>query len=167
MRRAEAERMGIDSLDDLAPASPRLSFATDVEFLERPEWAAVRRTYPIRFKSATPYNPSFMYRAIESGKADVISAFSSDGRIAAQDLKVLADPRQAIPGYDAILMLAPGRAEDAALVAAVRPLIGAIPVQAMREANWMVDRDADKRSPDAAAAWLDEQLTRTGSPAAP
>ncbi|WP_448659065.1 ABC transporter permease/substrate-binding protein [Sphingomonas sp. CJ99] len=167
MRRAEAERLGIDSLDDLVPASPGLSFATDVEFLERPEWAAIQRAYPIRFKSATPYNPSFMYRAIGSGQADVISAFSSDGRIAAQDLKVLADPRQAIPGYDAILMLAPGRAEDAALVAAVRPLIGAIPVEAMREANWMVDRDADKRSPDQAAAWLDEQLTRTGSPAAP
>ena len=35
----------------------------------------------------------------------MISAFSSDGRIAAQKLTVLTDPRRAIPGYDAILLV--------------------------------------------------------------
>ena len=33
-----------------------------------------------------------MYRALEDGEADVISAFSSDGRIAADHLVVLTDP---------------------------------------------------------------------------
>lgn len=158
MRGDDAKRRGIKSLEDLVPVSPQLDFATDTEFLERPEWAAVQRAYPLRFKSARAYNPSFMYRAIDSGRADVISAFSSDGRIAAQHLTVLADPKHAIPGYDAILLVAPARADDARFTAALKPLVGRIPVEAMREANLMVDRDADKKSPDEAARWLEKRV---------
>ncbi|GAA0736986.1 ABC transporter permease/substrate-binding protein [Sphingomonas japonica] len=154
MRRTDAERRGIATLDDLARSSPSLSFGTDLEFLERPEWAAIKRAYPLRFAAAQAFNPTFMYRAIAGGRADVISAFSSDGRIAAQDLKVLTDPKGAIPGYDAILMVAPDRADDARFVAALQPLVGAIDVEAMRAANLQVDRDVDKTSPDAAARWL-------------
>lgn len=158
MRGDDAKRRGIASLDDLVPAAPRLNFGADLEFLERPEWAAVKRTYPLRFKSARAYNPTFMYRALDSGQADLISAFSSDGRIAAQKLTVLSDPRHAIPGYDAILMVAPARASDARLIAALQPLVGHIPVEAMREANYMVDRDDNKASPEAAARWLEQRM---------
>ncbi len=154
MRGDDARRRGIATLTDLAEQAPQLKLATDVEFLERPEWRAVRDAYGLRFKSARPYQPTFMYRALASGTADVIPAFSSDGRIAADRLVVLDDPKGAIPGYDAILMIAPDRAGDARFQAALRPLIGKIPVAAMREANLMVDRDADKKSPDEAARWL-------------
>ena len=160
MRESEAKRLGIATLDDLATRSPQLKLGSDLEFLDRPEWAAVRRAYPMRFASATPYSPTFMYRALASGRADVISAFSSDGRIAADRLRVLADPKLAIPGYDAILLVAPGRANDARFTAAIRPLIGAIGVEAMREANYMVDRDSDKATPEAAATWLRQRTGR-------
>jgi len=160
MRGADAKRRGIRSIADLAPVAPTLNFATDVEFLERSEWAAVKRAYGLSFKSAHPYQPTFMYRALSSGTADVIPAFSSDGRIAADHLTVLSDPRGAIPGYDAILLLAPRRADDIRFQAALRPLIGAIPVEKMREANYLVDRDTDKKSPDEAARWLERGLAR-------
>jgi osmoprotectant transport system permease protein len=160
MRGDDAKRRGIRSIADLAPIAPTLNLATDVEFLERPEWAAVKRAYGLSFKSAHPYQPTFMYRALASGEADVIPAFSSDGRIAADRLAVLTDPKGAIPGYDAILLLAPGRAGDTRFQAALRPLIGAIPVEKMREANYLVDRDTDKASPDDAARWLERGLAR-------
>jgi len=160
MRGDDAKRRGIASLSDLAAQADELDFATDVEFLERPEWAAVRGAYGLNFKSAHPYQPTFMYRALASGEADVISAFSSDGRIAADKLAVLTDPKGAIPGYDAILLLAPRRAGDLRFQAALRPLIGTIPVEKMREANYLVDRDRDKQSPDAAARWLGRGLGR-------
>ena len=48
-----------------------------------------------------------MYRALADGEADVISAFSSDGRIAADDLVVLDDPKHAIPPYDAVVLISP------------------------------------------------------------
>jgi osmoprotectant transport system permease protein len=158
MRGADARARGIATLADLAPASPGLALGSDLEFLSRPEWAAVTRAYPLHFRSATPYSPTFMYRALASGSVDVISAFSSDGRIAADRLTVLADPAHAIPGYDAMLLVAPARARDARFLAALRPLVGRIPVEAMREANYRVDRDTDKQSPDAAARWLARRI---------
>lgn len=160
MRGDDAKRRGIASLDDLVAQAPALKLGSDLEFLERPEWAAVKRAYPLKFKAAQAYSPTFMYRAIDSGQADVISAFSSDGRIAAQHLAVLSDPKGAIPGYDAILMVTRAHADDAAFVGAIKPLVGAIPVDLMREANYMVDRDKDKVSPEAAARWLEGKLGR-------
>jgi osmoprotectant transport system permease protein len=155
MRRASAEALGLHSLDDLARAAPRLRLGADLEFLTRPEWRAVQGAYGLRFADQRSYSPTFMYRALTEGSADVITAFSSDGRIAALDLVTLGDPRRALPSYDALLLVAPTRAGDARLRAALQPLISAIPVARMRQANLMVDRDADKRTPDEAARWLD------------
>ena len=95
-----------------------------------------------------------MYRALSSGEADVISAFSSDGRIAAQNLVVLEDPRGAVPSYDAVILISPRRARDRRLIEALTPLIGAIPVERMRQANYAVDRDQGKVSPAEAARML-------------
>jgi len=160
MRGPDARRRGIRSIDDLASIAPQLNLATDIEFLERPEWKAVQRAYGLAFKSAHPYQPTFMYRALGDGTADVIPAFSSDGRIAAEHLAVLQDPKGAIPGYDAILLVAPRRAHDAKFTAALAPLIGAIPVEAMREANYMVDRDEAKATPEEAARWLEAKIRK-------
>ncbi len=154
MERARATSLGIASLDDLARVAPELRLASDLEFLDRPEWQTVDRAYRLRFRDKRAYTPTFMYRALASGSADVISAFSSDGRIAAMELVTLRDPRGALPHYDAVLLLSPHAAQDAALVAALRPLIGSISIARMRHANWMVDRDQDKRTPLVAAAYL-------------
>jgi osmoprotectant transport system permease protein len=159
MRSDRAQALGIRTLDDLAARSATLTLGSDLEFLDRPEWTAVDRAYRFRFAGVRRYAPTFMYQALASGEVDVISAFSSDGRIAADRLAVLSDPRHAVPGYDAILLVAPAHAHDARLLAALRPLVGRVPVAAMRAANWQVDRDAGKRTPDQAARWL---ATRIG-----
>jgi len=158
MRRSEAQALHITSLDDLAAHAGQLTFGADLEFLSRPEWRAVRDAYHLSFKKQDQYQPTFMYRALSSGQADVISAFSSDGRIAADDLVVLGDPRHALPPYDAVVLVAPKDASDARLLGVLRPLIGKIPVEAMRAANLTVDRDADKASPAQAAKALEAKL---------
>jgi len=99
-----------------------------------------------------------MYRGLASGDVDVISAFSSDGRIAANDLVVLTDPRGALPPYDAVILISPKRAADARLLKALKPLVGAVSVEAMRTANYSVDRDEGKLSPAAAAVELARTL---------
>jgi osmoprotectant transport system permease protein len=53
-----------------------------------------------------------------------------------------------------VLLLSPKRAHDRAFIAALRPLIGAIPIDRMQKANLMVDRDTDKSTPAEAARWL-------------
>lgn len=159
MREDRARELGVTSLSDLTAAAPRLTVGGDPEFFERPEWIAVRDAYGLRFARNRNFAPTFMYNALQSGEADVISAYTSDGRIAADKLVVLADPEGALPSYDAMLMLSPRIAGDTGVIAALEPLIGAISVEAMREANLAVDReDAKKLTPKAAAAELAKKV---------
>lgn len=160
MRRGRATELGVRTLDDLARVAPQLTLASDIEFLGRPEWRAVEAAYGLRFGKSRSFAPTFMYRAIADGSADVLSAFSSDGRLAALDLVTLADPKGAFPNYDAVLLLSARAAENAGVTAALSPLIGAIPLPQMQKANLMVDRDTDKRTPEAAARWLDPAADR-------
>jgi osmoprotectant transport system permease protein len=154
MDRKLAGALGVETLADLTAQAPALTLGGDLEFLSRPEWASIERAYGLHFRQEKSFNPTFMYRALKSGEADVISAFSSDGRIAADDLVVLADPKGAVPSYDAVVLISPKRAKDRRLIAALQPLIGAIPVEEMRKANYAVDRDRDKQSPAQAAEAL-------------
>jgi osmoprotectant transport system permease protein len=161
MRRQRAAELGIDSLADLAGVGPRgarLSLGSDYEFLKRAEWAGLAEAYGFAPGRTATYDPSFMYTAVARGEVDLISAFSSDGRIAELDLVVLADPKRALPPYDAVVLLSPRVAGAAAVVRALEPLLGAIPVDRMRYANQMVDRDQDKRSAEEAADWLSARV---------
>ena len=154
MNADRAKALGIVSLADLAREAPKLTLGTDIEFLSRPEWKAVDAAYGFKFKARRSFQPTFMYRALSGGEADVISAFSSDGRIAADKLVVLTDPKGALPPYDAVILVSPKRADDQRLIAALRPLVGSIPVAAMQAANYSVDRDTAKASPAEAARGL-------------
>lgn len=152
MPRKKADALGIKSISDLAAHAPQLSIAGDYEFFERPEWKAIRETYGLHFREQRQMQSDFMYQAAANGEVDVVAAYTSDGRIARFDLKVLDDPKHAIPPYDAIVLLSPRRANDKRLAAGLEPLIGAIPVDLMRAANL---RASTKNTlPKDVAAWL-------------
>jgi osmoprotectant transport system permease protein len=153
MPRERAQALGIRSIADLASRAGALSIAGDYEFFARPEWAAIRRVYGLSFRTERQMQPEFMYPAVAAGEVDVIAAYTSDGRIAQHDLVVLADPKQAIPPYDAVLLVSPKRANDRALVDALTPLIGAIDVTLMRQANLRAS-GADNASPAEVARWM-------------
>src|SRR5690606_38728057 len=157
MRQDRAQALGIASIADLSRHAPQLVMGADLEFFSRPEWKAVESAYGLRFRARRTFQPTFMYRAL-ARDADVISAFSSDGRIAADRLVVLTDPRGALPPYDAVILISPRRTGDRRLLEALRPLVGAIPVEAIREANFSVDRDQDKSTPAEAAEALSAKL---------
>ncbi|HEX3364314.1 ABC transporter permease/substrate-binding protein [Phenylobacterium sp.] len=158
MRSDRAKALAVTSIADLAREAPKLTLGSDLEFLSRPEWKAVESAYDLKFKTKRSYQPTFMYRALSGGEADVISAFSSDGRIAADHLVILTDPKGAIPPYDAVVLISPKRAHDKRLLEALQPLIGKISVGAMQAANYSVDRDQGKASPAEAAKALSRQI---------
>jgi osmoprotectant transport system permease protein len=151
MTKKRADALGVRTIADLARHAPRLSIASDYEFFSRPEWAALRQAYGLAFRGERQMQPNFMYEAAATGEVDVISAYTSDGRIAQYDLLILEDPKGAIPPYDAILLVAPRRANDEVLRRALAPLVGAIDVTLMREANLRADRG---ETPAEAARWL-------------
>ncbi len=155
---ATAKALAAPSIAALAPVAGTMRLGGDYEFFQRPEWRSLRDAYGLNFEDTISYDSTFMYAAVRDGAVEAISAFSSDGRIAAYDLVVLEDPKDALPPYDAVLLVNPELASNVALSSGLGPLLGAISVDEMRQANWMVDRDADKRSVDEAAAWLDAQL---------
>jgi osmoprotectant transport system permease protein len=159
MPRKKADALGIRSLADLAAHAGTLTIAGDYEFFARPEWAAVRDAYGLRFREQRTMQPDFMYRAVAAGEVDVISAYSSDGQIAQYDLITLSDPKHVFPPYDAVLLVAPKRAHDDRLIAALKPLVGAIDVKTMREANLRGSRG--DTTPDAVATWLWAQIEKT------
>lgn len=156
MRQDRAEALGIRTMEDLARTSPQLTIGGDVEFFRRPEWIAVRDAYGLAFGRERNFTTTFMYDALTGGEADVISAYTSDGRIAADRLLVLEDTKQAFPSYDALVLVSPRYARSKRVIEALEPLIGAIDVEAMRDANFAVDRQDNKKSPEQAA----EQLAR-------
>ena len=158
IRRDRAEELGIRSIADLAPHAAKLKIGGDYEFFNRPEWNAVEGSYGIAFSDRLTFDSSLMYEAIETGKVDVISAFSSDGRIAEYGLLVLDDPKEALPPYDAVILLSPQVADHPGVAEALENLTGAIDVETMRKVNYMVDREQDKLTVKQAAERLRQAL---------
>ena len=98
---ADTQTRGTSSASARLPTwrahAPTLSIAGDYEFFGRPEWKAIRETYGLAFRQQRQMQAEFMYPAVAAGEVDVISAYTSDGRIAQFDLKVLDDPTQCDP----------------------------------------------------------------------
>ncbi len=158
MPRKRAEQLGIRTVADLASRAAGMSIAADYEFFSRPEWAGLRKAYGLSFRTQRQMQPDFMYAAAASGEVDVIAGYTSDGLIAKYDLVVLDDTKRAIPPYDAMVLLAPKRANDQALRAALLPLLGKISIATMREANLRAAGNDATSSPDAVATWLWEKV---------
>jgi osmoprotectant transport system permease protein len=158
MPRARAEASGIKTVADLAARAGTLTIAGDYEFFSRPEWAGLQKAYGLAFKAQRVMQPDFMYAAVASGEVDVIAGYTSDGLIAKYDLVVLDDPKQAIPPYDAIMLLSPQRADDEKLRNALQPLLGKIDLPLMRAANLRAAGNDATSSPDSVARWLWERI---------
>lgn len=155
MRRDRAAALGVRSIGDLLPHAGSLTVAGDPEVFGRPEWERVREIYGLGAVRTRGMDSTFLYEAVRDGEVDVITAYSTDGRIAAFDLLVLRDPRQAFPPYDAILLVSPAAAATPGVIEALRPLVNAIDDVSMRNANRRVDIDGI--SPQTAAEQLGRQ----------
>jgi len=158
MPRKRAEQLGIRTIADLASRAANMTIAGDYEFFSRPEWTALRRAYGLSFRGQRQMQPDFMYAAVASGEVDVIAGYTSDGLIAKYDLVTLGDIKRAIPPYDAMVLLAPKRANDDGLRKALAPLLGKIDIATMREANLRAAGNDATSSPDAVAQWLWEKV---------
>ncbi len=160
MRAAHARTLGVTRISELTAHAAGLEIAGDYEFFSRPEWAALRKVYGLSFRAQRSMDSSLMYQAVAAAQVDVITAFSTDGRIAALDLVVLDDDRRAIPPYDAIMLASPRLARDQPrVVAALAALAGTIDAPTMRRLNAAVDQGGE--NPAAVArAFLDRLAAR-------
>lgn len=149
MSQKVAEQHQIRTITDLAKHAPNLVMADDMMFFDRSEWQEVQSKYGLKFKERTSMDPGLLYDALDRNQVQVIAAYSSDGRLQKLKLRELADPKNAIPPYDAILLLSRKGAENEALRAALLPLVDGVNLETMRRANLRVD--VEKESPRRAA----------------
>ncbi|WP_375549499.1 ABC transporter permease/substrate-binding protein [Oceanicaulis alexandrii] len=148
--RAFADANELETISDLARLSS-LSVGADPEFFARPEWERTRSLYGLDGVEQRSMDSTFMYDAVQNGAVDVITAYTSDGRVLAYDLVVLEDPLGALPPYDAVILLSAEAAQRPAIARALAPLLGAIDADLMRQANAVVEVE---RRPVSEAAQL-------------
>ncbi|MEN3294206.1 MAG: osmoprotectant transport system substrate-binding protein opuBD [Burkholderiales bacterium] len=103
MRTAEAERLNIRSLGDLARhAGLRLGLSH--EFLGREDgWPGLAQRYALPQK-ATGLDHGIAYEALSNRQVDVIDIYATDAKINRLGLRVLADDLNYFPRYDAVLL---------------------------------------------------------------
>ena len=76
-----------------------LSAGFEPEFVGRPDgYPALVKTYGLQLRTVV-LSSALMYRAVQAGNVDLISGYSTDGRIRAYDLAVLEDDKNAFPPY--------------------------------------------------------------------
>jgi osmoprotectant transport system permease protein len=144
VRSADADRLGLSQISDLDRYAPRFAMGGDYEFFARPEWSAIRDTYNLAFRELVTMDSTLMYQAAALGQVDVISAFSSDGRVIAYNLTVLEDDRAAIPPYDAVVLASERLTRDEpAVVEALSRLDSTISAEQMRTMNLEVDEQGE------------------------
>lgn len=97
-----AQRERIATLSDLAPKASSLRLATIQEFLARADGLpGLQRVYGgFVFRQVRTYDIALKYQALLDGKADVASAFTTDGAIATDRLIVLRDDRHLWAPYN-------------------------------------------------------------------
>lgn len=153
---AIARSQHLATLSDVAAAAPRLRLATIQEFLARPDGLpGLQRAYGgFRFRETSTYDIALKYRALLEGKADVASAFSTDGAIATDRLVVLRDDRHFWSAYNVAPVVRAAalreRPEIAHVLNAVSPAITDRTAQSM---NADVENNAADPA-DVAAAFL-------------
>ena len=96
-----SRRLNLTTLTECSHLAPHLRLATIQEFLARPDGLpGLQRFYGgFEFQSVRTYDIALKYEALLTGKADVATAFSTDGAIAANGLVLLRDDRHFWPAY--------------------------------------------------------------------
>ncbi|MGF1494155.1 MAG: ABC transporter permease/substrate-binding protein [Microcoleaceae cyanobacterium] len=140
------------------------------EFMERADgYPGLREHYNLKKLDILELDPGLMYRALAEEKVDVISGFSTDGRIEAYNLTVLEDDQKYFPPYYAAPLVRRQTLETHPEIrSALNKMAGQISDQVMADLNYQVDQ---QQRPTAQVAkefldqlGLDTAVERSGTP---
>jgi len=154
MKSETAERLGITKLSDLA-RHPELRLIGDATTWTRPDaYTGMAAYYGISLKKGAMVDTNFFYEALAQGQGDVITAFSTDGKLKKYGLTVLNDDRHYYPWYDGMFLVnGQAAAKHPELVTALAKLKGKLDELTMIGLNEKVD--VEKEEPQTVAHdWL-------------
>ncbi|HEH8231261.1 TPA: osmoprotectant ABC transporter substrate-binding protein [Staphylococcus aureus] len=98
-----AKKYHLETVSDLAKHSKDLRLGMDSSWMNRKGdgYEGFKKEYGFDFGTVRPMQIGLVYDALNSEKLDVALGYSTDGRIAAYDLKILKDDKQFFPPYAA------------------------------------------------------------------
>lgn len=104
MRRQRAVELGISRISDLN-RHPDLRFGLTHEFVERRDgWRPLAKVYRLEPSGIQAIDHALGYSALRHGSIDVKDAYSTDAKIAEEDLVTLEDDRAFFPRYEAVFL---------------------------------------------------------------
>ena len=104
MRRTEAEKLGIRTISDLRQHE-NLKVGLTHEFLDRRDgWRPLAAAYGLTMPNVSGIDHAIGYAALANGSIDVKDAYSTDAKIAENDLVVLRDDLHFFPEYKAVFL---------------------------------------------------------------
>lgn len=133
MRRDVAAQKQIRTISDLRN-HPELKFGLTHEFMDRRDgWKPLSEKYGLMGQNVVGIDHGLAYEALRNGSIQVKDAYSTDAKIAENDLVVLGDEFQFFPQYKAVFLYRLTLAPE--LVASLRSLEGRIDEKRMIELN--------------------------------
>jgi osmoprotectant transport system permease protein len=142
VRRADAERLGLQTIDDLRRVARDWTPGFGYEFLQREDGLpGLTKAYGLAFGHApAAMELSLIYKALADGQIDVTAGDATSALIDALDLAVLDDSRRYFPPYDAVpLVRTATMLRRTEVKRAVDRLAGRISASDMRAMNAAVD----------------------------
>jgi osmoprotectant transport system permease protein len=138
MRRNEAQRLGLRAISDLRK-HPELKIGLTHEFLDRRDgWRPLRERYGLPQQNIIGIDHALGYAALAKGAIDVKDAYSTDAKIAENDLIVLEDNVGFFPKYEAVFLFRSSLPEST--VAGLRKLEGTLDEMRMIRLNAEAER---------------------------
>ena len=146
---SEDQPYNAETYSDLVEASKseEIVFGAPHAFYERPGdgYDAMVEVYPFDFAETESLDPNVMYEAVKQGDVDVITAFTTDGRIERFNLAITADDKGFFPKYDAAPLVRQETLETyPQLEDVLNELAGKITLEDMQKMNARVDIDGEK-----------------------
>lgn len=141
VRRSAAERLGLRRISDLAQ-HPELVLGLTHEFLDRQDgWRPLAARYGLAMKDVRGIDHAIGYAALAAGSIDVKDAYSTDAKIAENDLVALEDDLRFFPQYQAVFLYRLALPEPA--ISALRQLEGTVDEARMIRLNAEAERTKD------------------------
>ncbi|OHS36729.1 glycine/betaine ABC transporter substrate-binding protein [Staphylococcus sp. HMSC62B09] len=137
-----AKKYHLETVSDLKKHANKLRVGMDSSWESRKGdgYSGFKKEYGIDFKTVRPMQIGLVYDALHSGNLDVAVGYSTDGRIAAYDLKVLKDDKHFFPPYDASPLATDQLLkEKPELKPIIKKLESKISTEQMQELNYQAD----------------------------
>ncbi|MDD7362672.1 MAG: glycine betaine ABC transporter substrate-binding protein [Peptoniphilus sp.] len=158
VRRDIADRYDLKTYSDLEKLNGELVFGAQYDFFERRDgYEQLRDTYNLSFKSTKDMDMGLKYRAINSGKIDIMPINTTDGQLSQSDVVVLKDDKNMYPSYQCGIVVRQETLDKyPELHDALQTLDHILTEEDMQEMNYKLE--VEKKEPrDVARAFLQEK----------